>query len=196
MPVYKVTERGINKCHPYLPVSSSYPLRVEPPEPDSGKKPITIWLLDSEQPSLGHPWRRHKLALAAGPENTPSANWIEVTHFEYLGWPDFGVPDDPTDLVRLIDQVQVANDNAGGEQRPILAHCSAGVGRTGTLITIASLLELVRRGVTPQGTPDPVFATVDRLRESRAMFVQMPEQLATVYAALSDQWLVAAAAAR
>jgi protein-tyrosine phosphatase len=190
----KVTEGEQAKCHPYIPTSSSYPFLVVPPE-GSTAPPLTLWLKSTSPACINQPWRTHKLALSSEACPTP----IELTHFEYVGWPDYGVPDDPSALVRLLDRVAAAqlavrhrdvDEGHGREDRPVLVHCSAGVGRTGTLLAVSSLLPHVRarkRPPTIRGR-DPVFVTIDRLRESRSMLVQSEPQLAFIYKALRGEW--------
>ena len=50
-----------------------------------------------------------------------------VKMYHYQAWPDFGIPDNPDDLIDLILKVKSMKFNR------ILVHCSAGVGRTGKL---------------------------------------------------------------
>jgi len=61
-----------------------------------------------------------------------------------------GVPSSPCHLLKFIDRMNKLNEslhhqdsNANEPLPPILLHCSAGVGRTGTYLTIASLLPLL-----------------------------------------------------
>jgi protein tyrosine phosphatase len=88
----------------------------------------------------------------------------------YSSWPDFGAPASPSQLLALVElsnQIQRAsssvtqsprssepeNDDAA---RPMLVHCSAGCGRTGTFCTIDTVIDMLKRqrkeiksGVTP-----------------------------------------------
>jgi protein-tyrosine phosphatase len=189
-----VIEQGKAKCHPYLPTSPSCPCIISSLNP-SADPPLTLWLMSTSPARVGQPWRTHKLQLVSDLASSP----VELTHFEYIGWPDFGVPDDPSSLVRLLDQIAAAqiavrhrdvDEGHGRDDRPILVHCSAGVGRTGTLLAISSLLPFVRAGKRPPTLRDrdPIFVAVDRLRHSRCMLVQSEAQLGLVYRALRDQW--------
>lgn len=66
-----------------------------------------------------------------------------ICQFHYTTWPDHGVPPSVypiLELVRLIREVQPAED------KPILVHCSAGCGRTGTICCIDYVWGLLRMG--------------------------------------------------
>lgn len=86
-----------------------------------------------------------------------------VTHLQYVAWPDHGVPDDPSDFLLFISSVR---ERRRGEE-PLLVHCSAGIGRTGVLITMETALTLLDED-------RPVFPLdiVKTLRDQRAMMVQ------------------------
>lgn len=66
------------------------------------------------------------------PTNTPD-NKI-VTHYWYKSWPDHGVPGDVVIFREFIDKLM--DDIRQNPKRGTLIHCSAGIGRTGTLIII------------------------------------------------------------
>ncbi|XP_065344140.1 receptor-type tyrosine-protein phosphatase alpha-like [Cloeon dipterum] len=62
-----------------------------------------------------------------------------VQQLHYTSWPDHGVPLYPQSMALFIDKIiQHKNKN------PILIHCSAGVGRTGTIILIDACLRMFR----------------------------------------------------
>ncbi|KAF3839777.1 hypothetical protein F7725_018494 [Dissostichus mawsoni] len=86
-----------------------------------------------------------------------------VTHLQYVAWPDHGVPDDPSDFLLFISSVR---ERRRGEE-PLMVHCSAGIGRTGVLITMETALAQLDGG-------QPVFPLdiVKTVRDQRAMMVQ------------------------
>lgn len=57
----------------------------------------------------------------------------KLTHFQYLSWPDHGVPDSPTKFMTMLKLVRETLDV---KKAPMVVHCSAGCGRTGTLACI------------------------------------------------------------
>lgn len=80
----------------------------------------------------------------------------EVTQIQYSQWPDFGAPTSPLIILGLIDQVNkyVRQSNSSAtrpdaaaetEDKPIIVHCSAGCGRTGTFCTIDSVIDMLKR---------------------------------------------------
>eukprot|EP01108_Squamamoeba_japonica_P007090 TRINITY_DN58_c0_g2_i2.p1 TRINITY_DN58_c0_g2~~TRINITY_DN58_c0_g2_i2.p1 ORF type:complete len:470 (+),score=265.47 TRINITY_DN58_c0_g2_i2:218-1627(+) len=81
-----------------------------------------------------------------------------VMHLYYSGWPDFGVPSSHEPLLRLFALMhtfdrklaaQTAHDGLdepGDERAPFVVHCSAGIGRAGTFIAAALLIEQLLDG--------------------------------------------------
>ncbi|CAN9504277.1 unnamed protein product [Ophioblennius macclurei] len=63
-----------------------------------------------------------------------------VTHLNYTGWPDHGTPSQPEQLLTFISYMRHVHRSG-----PIITHCSAGIGRSGTLICIDVVLGLVSK---------------------------------------------------
>ncbi|XP_049651200.1 receptor-type tyrosine-protein phosphatase kappa-like isoform X6 [Accipiter gentilis] len=102
-----------------------------------------------------------------------------VEQFHYMLWPDHGVPRNPAQLLALVDVV-----NKRGLEvptGPVLVHCSAGIGRTGTFIALDFLLKMGKA----EGKVD-VFHCVQRLREQRVSMVQTKEQYTFLYEVLLE----------
>ncbi|NXR16483.1 PTPRM phosphatase, partial [Cinclus mexicanus] len=102
-----------------------------------------------------------------------------VEQFHYLLWPDHGVPRNPSQLLCLVEVVnkRVLEAPTG----PVLVHCSAGIGRTGTFIALDFLLKMGKA----EGKVD-VFHCVQQLREQRVSMVQTKEQYSFLYEALLE----------
>jgi tyrosine-protein phosphatase 2/3 len=82
----------------------------------------------------------------------------EITQLQYASWPDFGAPAHPAHLLGLVEQVGsvtrrlgrrgssiTVEETADEEERPVIVHCSAGCGRTGTFCTVDTVLDLLKR---------------------------------------------------
>jgi len=63
-----------------------------------------------------------------------------VTHIQYTNWPDHGVPRYTKTFLQLVKMADDMNDT----KAPIIVHCSAGVGRTGTFCIVHYLLAKMR----------------------------------------------------
>eukprot|EP00731_Ephydatia_muelleri_P025777 Em0017g860a len=109
----------------------------------------------------------------------PDAGYLQVTHFHYTAWPDHGVPQFATSLLSFVRRVQKAHDK--GKGIPLLVHCSAGVGRTGTFIALDTLLDRMR-----SETSISVFEVVKDMRRRRVLMVQTQDQYVFIHDALDE----------
>ncbi|XP_019636033.1 PREDICTED: tyrosine-protein phosphatase non-receptor type 4-like isoform X7 [Branchiostoma belcheri] len=91
-----------------------------------------------------------------------------VVQMQYLAWPDHGVPDDSTEFLDFVFRVR---QQRVGMVEPTMVHCSAGIGRTGVLITMETAMCLIECN-------EPVYPLdiVRTMREQRAMMIQTPAQ--------------------
>eukprot|EP00058_Branchiostoma_floridae_P015868 XP_002601356.1 hypothetical protein BRAFLDRAFT_82720 [Branchiostoma floridae] len=104
-----------------------------------------------------------------------------VTQFHFTGWPDFGVPQSPLGMIKFIRRVKTGNPPGRG---PIVVHCSAGVGRTGTFIAIEAMQEMM----AAEGRVD-VHGFIGKMRHNRHSMVQTVDQYEFIYRALLEQHL-------
>ncbi|CAG5863808.1 unnamed protein product [Menidia menidia] len=102
----------------------------------------------------------------------------EVTHIQFMSWPDHGVPGEPHLLLKLRRRVNAFKNLFSG---PIVVHCSAGVGRTGTYIGIDAMME----GLEAEGRVD-IYGYVVRLRRQRCLMVQVEAQYILIHQALLE----------
>ncbi|XP_035747676.1 receptor-type tyrosine-protein phosphatase C isoform X4 [Egretta garzetta] len=116
-----------------------------------------------------------KLHITKGRERTAGR---DVTHIQFTSWPDHGVPEDPHLLLKLRRRVNALSNFFSG---PIVVHCSAGVGRTGTYIGIDAMLE----GLDAEGRVD-VYGYVVKLRRQRCLMVQVESQYILIHQALVE----------
>ena len=90
-----------------------------------------------------------------------------MQQLHYTGWPDHGAPKAPNDLLAIHTELRRLEGNKP-DNVPIIVHCSAGVGRTGTLIGLDNLARQVEEGATELD----VFKTVYEMREDRCKMVR------------------------
>uniref|UniRef100_A0A674MD50 protein-tyrosine-phosphatase n=1 Tax=Takifugu rubripes TaxID=31033 RepID=A0A674MD50_TAKRU len=105
----------------------------------------------------------------------------EVRQFHFTSWPDHGVPCYATGLLGFIRQVKFLNPPGTG---PIVAHCSAGAGRTGCFIAVDFLLDMAEN----EGVVD-IFNCIRELRSQRVNMVQTEEQYVFVHDAILEACL-------
>ncbi|XP_015809636.3 tyrosine-protein phosphatase non-receptor type 9 [Nothobranchius furzeri] len=123
--------------------------------------------------------------------NTQSGEKREVYHYLYVSWPDFGVPKSASAMLDFREHVlqtrKVAVQNLGSSLRgppggpPVVVHCSAGIGRTGTFCT----LDICLSQLEDVGTVD-IRQTVRRMRTQRAFSIQTWDQYYFCYTAVIE----------
>lgn len=67
----------------------------------------------------------------------------EILHFHYTTWPDFGVPESPASFLNFLFKVRESGC-LSPDHGPVVVHCSAGIGRSGTFCLVDTCLLLVR----------------------------------------------------
>ncbi|XP_055887198.1 receptor-type tyrosine-protein phosphatase alpha-like isoform X1 [Biomphalaria glabrata] len=97
------------------------------------------------------------------------------THFHYTSWPDKSIPTAPWSLVDFEQRVA-----SNPTTRPIVVHCSAGVGRTGTFIALHNIIKQAEETKMVD-----FFQTVTRLREDRIFMIQTAEQYEFLHRAVN-----------
>ena len=106
------------------------------------------------------------LLITISPQNHQAGSEpLKVTQFHFTAWPDHGVPKFATSLISFIRKTQRVHNKESGV--PLLVHCSAGVGRTGTFITLDAMLERIH-----SETSVNVYAFVKAMRKNRVLMVQ------------------------
>lgn len=125
-----------------------------------------------------------------------AAEEFKTVLYRFHEWPDHGVPKDTASYHHLVNQVQerilsfnqqqqTNNTNNTGQKCPLFVHCSAGIGRTGTLIGTLIGDHMFRAGVfEPEKSP---FEIVRWLKHSRVGSVQQSEQYMFMHSVLYQQ---------
>lgn len=118
----------------------------------------------------------------------------KIIQFQMTSWPDFGVPSSAESCLHVVglvreaqaDAVQSLESKWTGHPKgpPIIVHCSAGIGRTGTFCTIdVNVDRLADIGKCE------VFNTVKQFRAQRALTIQTVEQFEFCYLAILEHAL-------
>lgn len=164
--ICSVREAGRVKCDQYFPVSDS--LTVD----------NFIIELDSTTQTFPNVTERKFIIT-----DTVTRATRAVHHIQCTSWPDHGTPDlheefDGLEFILNTMTHYVQYDSEG----KIILHCSAGIGRTGTLLSlfnlISGILESMRLNEEPRLS---VFGTVRRMREQRMGMVQTKDQYDFLY---------------
>ncbi len=99
----------------------------------------------------------------------------EVRQFHLMDWPDHGVPESAGPIMDLLDGVYKhmnrvgKRDSAGEVTWKLLVHCSAGCGRTGTLIAIDQISQLLKEKKLASGF---MFDVARANREQRVNMIE------------------------
>ncbi|XP_069383203.1 tyrosine-protein phosphatase non-receptor type 11b isoform X2 [Paralichthys olivaceus] len=163
----KEIERGRNKCVRYWP--DLYATK------EFGR--VVVRNID-EQPAQDYILR--KLEVTRLDRKEPLRY---IWHYQYLSWPDHGVPNEPGGVLWFLEEVN-RTQSAFPDTGPIVVHCSAGIGRTGTIIVIDILIDIINR----QGLDCDIDIpkTIQRVRQQRSGMVQTEAQYKFIYMAVQQ----------
>nr|XP_046191321.1 receptor-type tyrosine-protein phosphatase O-like isoform X2 [Oncorhynchus gorbuscha] len=156
-------ERRRVKCDHYWPFTD---------EPVTYGEISVEMLLESESPE----WTIRNFRLGYADESQ------DVLHLNYTSWPDHGVP-----TVNAIDSilqfVHIVRQQANRTKEPIVVHCSAGVGRTGTFIALDRLMQHIR-----EHEYTDILGMVSEMRSHRLSMVQTEEQYVFIHQCVLLMW--------
>merc|ERR1711994_563127 len=113
--------------------------------------------------------------------NTVTGEERHVCHFQFTSWPDYGTPDSALSMLQFLQCVREKQAEMVAVMTPpwlghplgppMVVHCSAGIGRTGTFAT----LDIAIRKFEELGQVD-IRSTVEKIRSQRAFSIQTPDQ--------------------
>ncbi|XP_038592525.1 receptor-type tyrosine-protein phosphatase H-like isoform X3 [Micropterus salmoides] len=161
--VTNCTEGGRTKCEQYWPADSRPCLH--------GELLVTITSVQQE-PN----WTLREFRMKH--RNTSEERMVK--HFHFTAWPDHGVPQGTEVLIQFRGLVRQHIEKEG-TGAPTVVHCSAGVGRTGTIIALDVLLQQLgkERAVDINGF-------VHKMRLCRPYMVQTESQYVFLHQCIMD----------
>uniref|UniRef100_A0A0N5AJB0 protein-tyrosine-phosphatase n=1 Tax=Syphacia muris TaxID=451379 RepID=A0A0N5AJB0_9BILA len=159
----KCVEKGRDKCHQYWPDNEQ----------------MTVLYADIEVTLMNETVYEEFTIRELQLTNLREPNSKRtVTHFHYMAWPDFGVPDHAIGIVHFVrlfrHRLPPSSTN-----RPTVVHCSAGVGRSGTFIALDRSIQ----AINAEKEID-VFGVVYEMRMERCHMVQNEQQYIFIHQCL------------
>ncbi|XP_073801992.1 receptor-type tyrosine-protein phosphatase O isoform X2 [Danio rerio] len=156
-------ERRRVKCDHYWPFSD---------EPVAYGEISVEMLAETDSPE----WTIRSFRLAYADETQ------DVLHFNYTSWPDHGVPT-VNAIESILQFVQIVRQQVNRSKGPIVVHCSAGVGRTGTFISLDRLMQHIQEHEYVD-----VLGLVSDMRSHRLSMVQTEEQYVFIHQCVLLMW--------
>ncbi|KAL3106747.1 hypothetical protein niasHT_012012 [Heterodera trifolii] len=222
----KVMEKSFVKCHSYFPSKDEKKiafnnweceLEHEESKPNYIIRRIRLTRLENQGEKQRNSPPKEQATDNAGKER----NSRIIHHFQFTTWPDFGVPVHTDHFLNFLEEVRNAREKlpepgseagTAGPDSPIVCHCSAGIGRTGTFVIVDSILSMFERKWKGQqveegeknGTENDERERADRtvdekmdslealvvfIRRHRMGLIQTPQQLRFCWKTIVD-WLV------
>ncbi|XP_030005247.1 receptor-type tyrosine-protein phosphatase O isoform X2 [Sphaeramia orbicularis] len=156
-------ERRRVKCDHYWPFTD---------EPVMYGEISVEMLTENESPE----WTIRKFRLGYADETQ------DVLHLNYTSWPDHGVPT-VNAIESILQFVHIVRQQANRTKDPIIVHCSAGVGRTGTFIALDRLMQHIREHEFAD-----ILGMVSEMRSHRLSMVQTEEQYVFIHQCVLLMW--------
>ncbi|KAI1897102.1 hypothetical protein AGOR_G00079660 [Albula goreensis] len=116
-------------------------------------------------------------------ENLSTRETREILHFHYTTWPDFGVPESPASFLNFLFKVRESGC-LNSDQGPVVVHCSAGIGRSGTFCLVDSCLLLMSLRKDPSSVQ--IRDVLLEMRRYRMGLIQTADQLRFSYLAVIE----------
>ncbi|KAM4677071.1 receptor-type tyrosine-protein phosphatase O isoform 1-T1 [Discoglossus pictus] len=105
-----------------------------------------------------------------------------IRHFSFTAWPDHGIPT-ANAAESILQFVQMVRQKAAKTTGPLVVHCSAGVGRTGTFIALDRLMQHIHDHEFVD-----ILGLVGELRSYRMSMVQTEEQFIFIHQCVNLMW--------
>ncbi|XP_064420582.1 tyrosine-protein phosphatase non-receptor type 1 isoform X2 [Latimeria chalumnae] len=156
----RVIEKGSIKCAQYWPKKEEKEMLFE-------ETNLKLTLISEDIKSY---YTVRQLEL----ENLLTQETREILHFHYTTWPDFGVPESPASFLNFLFKVRESG-SLNQEHGPIVVHCSAGIGRSGTFCLVDTCLLLMDKRKDPSSVD--IKQVLLEMRKYRMGLIQTADQL-------------------
>ena len=165
----RIIENNRLKCHPYWPTGEV----DEDGEVDSifNTSAYSVTLKSKDDHEFYAISELSLVKLATNEER-------KIYHLHYYDWPDFGVPETPKKFLIFLNLVRSYYRDCKGA--PVV-HCSAGIGRTGTLVLVDTILSIIEEKRTQN---IDIYSILISIRQHRLGLVQTPDQLRFCFLAI------------
>ncbi|EYC09570.1 hypothetical protein Y032_0060g3186 [Ancylostoma ceylanicum] len=122
-------EQKAKKCAEYFPTQEGAPLVFE------GNVSVQL----KKQEPFPFPFEtKVKIMVRQLEVSVPDQPVHTCTHYHWMDWPDRGVPEADLAPIALLSRLKECTT-------PIIVHCSAGIGRTGSIVLIEHAMELLHQ---------------------------------------------------
>ncbi|CAF1096888.1 unnamed protein product [Adineta steineri] len=159
-----IRESGTMKCYPYWPLETKDHLNAG------------LYQIQNETSDKYDSFVVTTLSL----KKKNNSETRTIYHAHYLKWPDHGIPTGTKDALLFLEKVEYYKQLTK-TTAPILLHCSAGIGRTGTFCAIDMG---IKRYLNEKLIDIP--STVVKMRHERSGSVQTEDQYLFAHLALMD----------